>query len=166
MARQWVILGQRKEPLHDGSGLPPENRNGRIVNARVPPTGTAERRAALDMVEDHAAPTARSAIALSSFDGTIFAEPGSLRSERPPANAGTKTKSFRPGRLGNVASAPTPVNPGSHARLPEMKGGVCVSTVSIVCGRDGGLPDRARADQIRATVVIADIIGRSRPGLS
>jgi hypothetical protein len=59
MARQWVILGQRKEPLHDGSGLPPENRNGRIVNARVPPTGTAERRAALDMVEDHAAPTAR-----------------------------------------------------------------------------------------------------------
>jgi hypothetical protein len=55
-------------------------------------------------------------------------------------NAGTKTKSFRPGRLGNVASAPTPANPGSHARLPEMKGGVCVSTVSIVCGRDGGLP--------------------------
>ena len=42
MARQWVILGQRNEPLHDGSGLPPENRNGRIVNARVHPTGTAE----------------------------------------------------------------------------------------------------------------------------
>ena len=43
-------------------------------------------------------------------------------------------------------------------------GGVCVGTVSTV-GCDGGLPDRARTDQIRATVIIADIIGRSRPGL-
>jgi len=61
--------------------------------------------------------------------------------EQQPAKNAQKDKdeSFRP--------APTPVHPGSHAQLPETKGGVCVSTVSIVCGRGGGLPDRARADQ-------------------
>jgi len=37
MARQWVILGQHKEPLHKGSGLPPENRNGRHRRAKSSP---------------------------------------------------------------------------------------------------------------------------------
>src|SRR5260370_25183662 len=43
-----------------------------------------------------------------------------------------------------------------------MKGGVCVSTVSIVCGHDGGLPHRPRADQIGAMGVVAEVIGRLR----
>jgi hypothetical protein len=51
-----------------------------------------------------------------------------------------------------------------HPRLTETKGGVCVSTVSIVCGCD--LPDRARADQIGTTIVVGDVIGRSRRRLS
>src|SRR5262249_42757757 len=33
---------------------------------------------------------------------------------------------------------------GLRYTLPDAGGGVCVSTVSIVCGRDGGLPERAR----------------------
>src|SRR5262245_61586481 len=43
-----------------------------------------------------------------------------------------------------------------HLRLSEMKGSVCVSTVSIVGGINGDPPDRARADQIGMTVVVAD----------
>jgi hypothetical protein len=35
-----------------------------------------------------------------------------------------------------------------HPRLPDMEADVCVSTVSIVCAPDGGLPDRARPDQV------------------
>jgi hypothetical protein len=34
----------------------------------------------------------------------------------------------------------------NQTRLPETKGSFCVSTVSIVCSRDAGLPDRARVD--------------------
>ena len=53
-------------------------------------------------------------------------------------------------RVGESQLAPRPDSP---------KGGLCVSTVSIVSSRDGGLPDRARADQIGAIVVAADVIG-------
>jgi hypothetical protein len=70
-----------------------------------------------------------------------------------------RSAGFKPGTSRYRSEGSNAGNPGSHARLPEMKGGVCVSTVSIVCGR------RVRADQIRATVVIANIIGRDRPGL-
>ena len=52
-----------------------------------------------------------------------------------------------------------PLLPDGHSlqlRLPETKAGVCVSTVSIVGGCDGDLPDRARADQIGAIVVVAN----------
>jgi len=31
----------------------------------------------------------------------------------------------------------------SHSQLPERRGGLCVSTVSIVCGRTGHLQGRA-----------------------
>jgi hypothetical protein len=37
------------------------------------------------------------------------------------------------------------------------KGGVCVNTVSIVGGYDEDLPDRAPADQIEITGVVADV---------
>jgi hypothetical protein len=89
----------------------------------------------------------------SSFDWTVFAEPspnnrlqevGRAPIGAPAStNAGTKTSRFDRGGWGIVASAPTPVHPGSHAQLSETKGAVCVSAVSIVCGRGGGLPDRA-----------------------
>ena len=79
-------------------------------------------------------------IAPSSFDSSR--SPGRLNRVQEvgrapigaPAstNAGTKTSRFGRGGSGIVASAPTPVHPGSHAQLPETKAGVCVSTVSIV----------------------------------
>src|SRR5262245_59962252 len=114
MARQWVILGQRNEPLH----MPSENRNGRIVNARVPPTGTAERRAALDMVEDHAAPAARSAMALSSFDRTVFAEPWS-------PNIAMRARVHRhdyPKRRAGFASAPSASSAAVTEACPIERG--------------------------------------------
>src|SRR5262249_44436464 len=118
MARQWVILGQRNEPLHDGSGLPPENRNGRIVNARVPPTGIAERRAALDMVEAHAAPAARSGMALSSFDRTVVAEPWS-------PNIAMRARVHRhdyPKRRAGFASAPSASSAAVTEACPIERG--------------------------------------------
>jgi hypothetical protein len=69
----------------------------------------------------------------------------------------------RIGGLPGTLCGPAPVG-GSHLRLPGMKTSVCVSTVSIVGGRDGGLPDWAR--EIAEKVVVTDIIGRSRPRLS
>jgi hypothetical protein len=79
-------------------------------------------------------------IAFSSFDRRSSHSPGRLNRlqevGRAPigapasTNAGTKTSRFGRGGCGIVASAPTPVHPGSHAQLPE--------TISIVCGRSGG----------------------------
>ena len=43
-----------------------------------------------------------------------------------------------------------------HLRLSEIKASVCVSTVSIIGGSNGSPPNRARADQIGMTVVVAD----------
>jgi hypothetical protein len=42
-----------------------------------------------------------------------------------------------------------------------MKGGVCVTTVSIVGGCND-LPDRAPADQIDTMGVVAEVTGRLR----
>jgi hypothetical protein len=140
MTRQWVILGQHKEPLHEGSGL---------RHRRTATVGTAERRAALDIVE-----AARWVIAFSSFDRRSSHSPGRLNRLqevgrapiRAPAstNAGTKTSRFGRGGCGIVASAPTPVHPGSHAQLPEKKGGVCVTASSAAVAEAA---DRAPADQ-------------------
>jgi hypothetical protein len=41
-----------------------------------------------------------------------------------------------------------------------MKAGICVSIVSIVSGCDGGLPNRAGADQMGAMFIVAYVIGR------
>jgi ERF superfamily len=55
--------------------------------------------------------------------------------------------------------------PYVHSELAETKGGVCVSTVSIVgsCGRD--LPDRARADKSGGLLSWTSPAGRSSPTL-
>jgi hypothetical protein len=87
------------------------------------------------MAEDHAAPAARSAISLSGFDRTVFAEPspnnrlqevGRATIGAPAStNAGTKTSRFGRGGWGIVASAPTPVHPGGpvdELRLAMMGG--------------------------------------------
>jgi hypothetical protein len=46
------------------------------------------------------------------------------------------------------------------ARGPSLlaKAGICVSTVSIVCGCEGGLSDMSAADQIGATILVGDMI--------
>src|SRR5262245_9057472 len=65
----------------------------------------------------------------------------------------TKKSLIARGPIGTAHSLPV--------RLPEAKTGLCVSTVSIVGGSGGELPERTRADEFGATVVVADIIGRS-----
>jgi hypothetical protein len=101
--------------------------------------------------------------------GLNIASKSSEASREAPAVAmpAAKAKSAR-GVGERVAGAQNAIAMGGdsvherHPRLPKTKRGFCVSTVSIVCSRDGGLPDRARADQIVAIFVVADVIGRLR----
>jgi hypothetical protein len=62
-----------------------------------------------------------------------------------PVNAVSAATGAGTQKVGGIA--PKALAAGLHSRLQDTEGGVCVS---IVCGGDGGLPDRARADQIRA----------------
>jgi hypothetical protein len=50
---------------------------------------------------------------------------------------------------------------GAYVTHPDAGGGVCVSTVSIVCGRDGGLRERARHRPVE--IVLALIVNEHGP---
>jgi hypothetical protein len=95
-----------------------------------------------------------------------FISPSKRVRRRPIGGPGKhRCRAQRRSRFGWEVEEPNDALQCSHLRLPQTEGGVCVSTVSIVGDCGGDLPERARADEFGATVVGADIIGRSGLGL-
>src|SRR5262249_23826928 len=97
----------------------------------------------------------------SSPQGRLIFYPGSHWGDKPRAKKSSPAHRVRTRLRTELTQGFRTTNYAACAELlTDTAGGVCVSTVSIVCGCPGAPPNRAWARQIGAKFVIADVIGR------